>query len=72
MTTQTEKDLEKLTELKMKLFKISKCIDCCEEKHQEEMYQNIALELTKELRRMRKTIEETYQIKACGCCKNRS
>jgi tRNA A-37 threonylcarbamoyl transferase component Bud32 len=46
----------------------SKCIKCCEEKSKKEMYQNIAIEYSKELKQLKEVIEKEYQIKLCCHC----
>lgn len=61
-------EIEKYNQLKIDLLKISKCIECCEEKNKEEMYQNIALEYSKELKHLKKAIEKEYKIKLCCYC----
>jgi Iap family predicted aminopeptidase len=65
-----EKEIKKYNQIKIDLLKISKCIECCEEKKEEEMYQNIALEYSKELRNIKEYIEKEYKITFCNsCCK---
>lgn len=64
-----EKELGKYNQLKIDLLKISKCIQCCEEKKDEERYQNIALEYSKELKTLTNIIEQEYNISLCNCCK---
>lgn len=61
-------EIEKYNQLKIDLLKISKCIECCEEKSQEEMYQNIAIEYSKELKQLKEFIEREYEIKLCCYC----
>lgn len=64
-----EKEFEKYNQLKIDLLKISKCIQCCDEKRDEERYQNIALEYSKELKNLTNMIEQEYKISLCNCCK---
>lgn len=62
-----EKQFEKYNQVKMDLLKMSKCIECCEESRKD-LYQNICVEYSKELKEIKKSIEETYGIKICKCC----
>jgi hypothetical protein len=64
-----EKELQKYNQIKTDLLKMAKCIDACTEKSEEEFYQNLCLEYSKELKNIKKTIEESYNVKICSCCK---
>lgn len=64
-----EKDFLKYNNLKLELLRIVQCIDCCQDKWEEEMYQNIAIEYSKELRNLKEFIEQEYHISLCNCCK---
>lgn len=64
-----EKEFGKYNQLKIDLLKISKCIQYCEGKKDEERYQNIALEYSKELKNLTNLIEQEYNISLCNCCK---
>ena len=63
-----ENEIKKYTQLKIDLLKISKCIECCEEKNREDMYQNIALEYSINLKKLKEFIEKEYHISLCRCC----
>jgi hypothetical protein len=63
-----ENEFKKYNRIKIELLKMAKCIDACTEKSEEELYQNVCLEFSKELRQIKKSIEETYNIEICGCC----
>ncbi|ECO1678061.1 hypothetical protein [Peribacillus frigoritolerans] len=65
-----EKELKKYNQLKIDLLKISKCIECCEEQTDEAMFQNIALEYSKEMKNLKEAIEKEYEISFCSCCAN--
>lgn len=62
-----EEKFEAYNKLKIDLLKISKCIECCEES-QIELYQDLCIEYSKELKTMKKSIEETYGVELCSCC----
>lgn len=72
MKTETliEKEIKKFNQIKMDLLKISKCIEYCTEINQKEMYQNIAMEYSKELKHLSKYIQNEYQVTFCAGCKN--
>lgn len=63
-----ESEIKKYNQIKIDLLKIAKCIECCEENYDVEMYQNIALEYSKKLKNVKKSIEKEYKIKLCVCC----
>ncbi|ONK21377.1 hypothetical protein BLX87_22070 [Bacillus sp. VT-16-64] len=69
MKPPIEKELEQYTQLKIDLLKISNCIEYCEKKKYKEIYQNIALEYSKEMKNLKDTIEKEYQVILCKCCK---
>lgn len=69
MKQDIENKISKYNRLKLDLLKISKCIECCETEPEKETYQNIAIEYSKELKRMHNTLEDIYGVKICGCCK---
>lgn len=60
------KKFEEYNRVKIELLKMSKCIDSCDES-QKDLYQNICVEYSKELNKMKKFFEETYEIKICNC-----
>ncbi|MGG3641428.1 hypothetical protein [Bacillus gobiensis] len=64
-----ENEFIKYNKLKLELLKTVQCIDCCQDKREEEIYQNISLEYSKELRNLKEFIEKEYQISLCNCCK---
>lgn len=63
-----EDEFFKYNQLKLELLKIVQCIDCCKDKREVEMYQNIAIEYSKELRNFKEFIEQEYKISFCSCC----
>lgn len=63
-----ENDLKKYNQLKLDLLKMANCLKNCEDNSQE-MYQNICLEYSKELNEMKNFLEDTYNLKLCGCWK---
>lgn len=62
-----EEKVVRYNQIKTDLLKIVKCIDCCNE-NEKDLYQNIAAEYSKELRRLKESIENVYGIELCGCC----
>ncbi|KGT37322.1 MULTISPECIES: hypothetical protein [Heyndrickxia] len=62
-----EEELEKYNQLKIDLLKMSKCIEDCDIS-QKELYQNICLEYSKELKNAKNALASKYGIKACQCC----
>lgn len=67
METIVEK-VKKYNQIKMDMMRIVKCIDCCTENEEKEFYQNVAISYSKELRRVKGAIEDTYGIQICNCC----
>ncbi|ESU32006.1 hypothetical protein G3A_13580 [Bacillus sp. 17376] len=63
-----ENEFQKYNRLKVDLLKISKCIECCEEKEEQAFYQNLAIEYSKELKNLKKSIENEYHIILCDRC----
>ena len=63
-----EEELKRYTRIKLDLLKMAKCIDACANKSEEEFYQNICIEYSKELRNIKRSIESTYGIKICKYC----
>lgn len=68
MNMTIEKELEKYNRIKIDLLKMAQCIDDCTEKSEKEFYQNICIEYSKELKKLKKSIESTYEIQLCKCC----
>nr|WP_194950050.1 hypothetical protein [Anoxybacillus flavithermus] len=62
-----DEKIKKYNQIKIDLLKIVKCIDCCTE-DEKELYQNIAIEYSKELKRLKKSIESAYDVKICDYC----
>ncbi|MCM3024988.1 hypothetical protein [Heyndrickxia ginsengihumi] len=62
-----DENVMKYNQIKVDLLKIAQCIDCCTD-NEKELYQDIAMEYSKELRRIKSSIEEIYGIKLYGCC----
>ena len=62
-----EDNIIKYNKIKTDLLKMSKCIECCEAS-EVELYQDICIEFSKELKEIKKQIELTYDIKVCKCC----
>lgn len=61
-----EKEIEKINQIKIDLLKMSQCIEKCTEP-QKELYQNICLEYSRELKKIKRSIEEIYDVKICEC-----
>ncbi|MED4286314.1 hypothetical protein P4679_30740 [Priestia megaterium] len=59
--------VKKYNQIKMDLMKIAKCIDCCTEVEEKEFYQDVAVSYSKEMKRIKGTIEDTYGIQICNC-----
>ncbi|MBD8591434.1 MULTISPECIES: hypothetical protein [Peribacillus] len=64
---ELESQLEKYNQIKIDLLKVAKCIECCSD-NERELYQNISLEYSKELRGIKQSIEDVYGIQLCACC----
>lgn len=69
LNVEMEKQIKNYNRVKMDLLKISKCIECCESQSEKEVYQDAAMGLSKELKRIYECLEKAYDIKICGCCK---
>ncbi|WP_235924804.1 hypothetical protein [Neobacillus sedimentimangrovi] len=63
-----EMELKKYNRIKSDLLKMAKCIDSCSETSEKEFYQNVCLEYSKELKQIKKFIEDSYDIEICPCC----
>lgn len=68
MEKDIDKGIEKYTKVKLDLLMISKCIECCESESEKETFQNIAIEYSKELRRIYNSLEQ-HGLIICSCCK---
>ncbi|MCS0824652.1 hypothetical protein NX029_11780 [Cytobacillus firmus] len=66
-TETIEIEFKKLNRIKSDLLKIAKCIDACTNKSEKEFYQNICLEYSKELKQMKESIEQTYNVELHSC-----
>ncbi|MBY0065215.1 hypothetical protein H7K08_25745 [Priestia aryabhattai] len=62
-----EERVTKYNEIKIDLIKISQCIDCCND-DEKEIYQDIALTYSKQLKSIKESIEKIYNIDLCNCC----
>ena len=62
-----EEEFKKYNQIKIDLVNMSKCIQSCEGP-QKNCYQNICLEYSKELKKIKKAIESDYGINICACC----
>ncbi|MGF9893519.1 hypothetical protein ABEX78_33400 [Priestia megaterium] len=62
-----EETVTKYNQVKIDLMKIFQCIDCCSE-DEKEIYQDIALNYSKQLKSIKESIESIYGIELCGCC----
>jgi hypothetical protein len=62
-----EDKIEKLNRIKIDLLKISQCIEHCSSEDEKDMYQNIAIEYSKEIKKVKSAIEKTYDIKIFCC-----
>lgn len=61
-----EKEIEKINQIKIDLLKMSQCIEKCAEP-QKELYQNICIEYSRELKKIKKSIEAIYNVSICEC-----
>ncbi|WP_349346926.1 hypothetical protein [Priestia megaterium] len=62
-----EKKVTKYNQVKIDLMKISQCIDYCSE-DEKEIYQDIALNYSKQLKSIKESIESIYGVELCSCC----
>ncbi|WP_230932275.1 hypothetical protein [Priestia sp. TSO9] len=62
-----EEKVTKYNQVKIDLMKISQCIDCCSE-DEKEIYQDIALNYSKQLKSIKESIESVYGVELCSCC----
>ncbi|WP_456364983.1 hypothetical protein C1N73_34430 (plasmid) [Priestia aryabhattai] len=62
-----ESKVTKYNQVKIDLIKIFHCIDCCSE-DEKEIYQDIALNYSKQLKSIKESIERIYGIELSGCC----
>ncbi|WP_375200845.1 hypothetical protein [Bacillus sp. RS11] len=60
-----EDKLAKYNQIKIDLLKMSKHLDFCDET-QKDLYQNICVEYSKELKEIKKALEQTYGIEICN------
>jgi hypothetical protein len=63
-----DRDLKAYMQLKIDLLKIAECIDYCIEEKDKEHFRARALHYSKELKKLKKSIEEVYGLKVCQCC----
>ena len=63
-----EDEIKKYNQIKTDLLKMSQCLGCCDAS-KKELYQNLCLEYSKELKEMKTLIERTYGVEVCNCCK---
>lgn len=63
-----EKDFKKYNQIKIDLLKVSKCLEFCEDKQEEEEIFRKALEHSTELKNTKEFLENEYQIKICKSC----
>ncbi len=64
-TMPFEDKLRKYNQIKIDLLKMSKHLDFCDET-EKNLYQNICVEYTKELKEIKKSLEQTYGIEICN------
>jgi hypothetical protein len=65
---EIDRDIRAYMRLKIDLLKIAECIDYCTEEKDKEHFRTEALHYSKELKKLRESIEETYGLKICQCC----
>ncbi|WP_146553294.1 MULTISPECIES: hypothetical protein [Rummeliibacillus] len=61
-----EDKLAEYNQIKIDLLKMSKHLDFCDET-QKDLYQNICAEYSKELKKIKKALEQAYGIEICSC-----
>ncbi|MBC6972435.1 hypothetical protein H9I32_08430 [Bacillus sp. Xin] len=62
-----EEKVKKYNQVKADLMKIAQCIDYCSE-DERELYQDIALNYSKQLKHIKESIEKIYGVELCNCC----
>jgi len=62
-----EETVTKYNQVKADLMKIAQCIDCCNEE-EKEIYQDIALNYSKQLKSIKESVERVYGVELCNCC----
>ena len=62
-----ESKVTKYNQVKIDLIKIFHCIDCCSE-DEKEIYQDIALNYSKQLKSIKESIEKIYGVEISSCC----
>ncbi|MEY9980600.1 phosphoglycerate-specific signal transduction histidine kinase [Lysinibacillus sp. RC79] len=62
-----EYKLRKYNQIKTDLLKISKCLEHCD-KAQKELYQNVCIEYSMELKKIKNSLESVYDVKIFQCC----
>lgn len=65
-----EYELKKYNKIKTDFLKMSKCLKHCD-KSQKELYQNICIEYSMELKKIKNSLESMYDVKICQCCSNK-
>jgi len=66
---RVEQKIKKYNQIKMDLLNVSKCIDCCSSINEKEVYQNIALKYSEEMKQIKDLLEKIYDVKICSCCR---
>ena len=69
MDKRVEQKIKKYNQIKMDLLNVSKCIDCCSSINEKEVYQNIALKYSEEMKQIKDLLEKIYDVKICSCCR---
>ena len=64
---EIEEKVKVYNQVKIDLMKVFRCIDCCGEE-EKEIYQDIALTYSKQLKSIKESIESIYSVEVCGCC----
>lgn len=64
---EIEEKVKIYNQVKIDLMKVFQCIDCCND-DEKEIFQDIALTYSKQLKSIKKSIESIYGIEVCGCC----
>lgn len=59
---------KRYNQLKIDLFKISQCLNCCTKKSEEEFYKDVAIEYSKKLKNLAKLFKQEYGINYCCNC----
>ncbi|HZH58980.1 MAG TPA: hypothetical protein VEY70_05320 [Metabacillus sp.] len=67
-SNEVDQNIKAYMQLKIELLKLAKCIDDCIEEKDKEHYRMEVLHYSNKLKKLKESIEETYELKICQCC----